>query len=167
MIEVEVTGEMLLRARDKAAAMGSLRQSITRGQGNLAGFVGEEIALKVLGGTIINDETTWNIDYDLVLPNGLTVDVKTKRTSVKPLPHYECSISTYYKQQCDLYAFVRVHNDMHIGWFLGVYDRVAYYKDCTHYKKGDIDQSNGFKFKADAYNLPISQLKDVRHAAAA
>jgi hypothetical protein len=97
----------------------------------------------------------------------LTVDVKTKRTSVKPLPHYECSISTYYEQQCDLYAFVRVHNDMHIGWFLGVYDRVAYYKDCTHFKKGDIDQSNGFKFKADAYNLPISQLKDVSYAAAA
>jgi hypothetical protein len=163
MIEVEVTGEMLVRARDKAAAMGSLRQSITRGQGNLAGFVGEEIALAVLGGTVANDEK--NVDFDLVLSNGLTVDVKTKRTSVKPLPHYECSINTYYEQQCDLYAFVRVHNDMHIGWFLGVYDRVAYYKDCTSFKKGDIDKSNGFKFKADAYNLPISQLKEVTYAA--
>jgi len=159
MIEVEVTGEMLVRARDKAAAMGSLRQSITRGQGNLAGFVGEEIALAVLGGTVANDEK--NVDFDLVLPNGLTVDVKTKRTSVKPLPHYECSINTYYEQQCDLYAFVRVHNDMHIGWFLGVYDRVAYYKDCTSFKKGDIDKSNGFKFKADAYNLRIDQLKEI------
>ena len=165
MIEVEVTGEMLVRARDKAAAMGSLRRSITNGQGNLAGFVGEEIALQVLGGTVANDEK--NVDFDLVLPSGLTVDVKTKRTSVKPLPHYECSINTYYEQQCDLYAFVRVHNDMHIGWFLGVYDRVAYYKDCTHFKKGDIDKSNGFKFKADAYNLSISQLKDVNYAAAA
>jgi len=159
MIEVEVTGEMLVRARDKAAAMGSLRRSITNGQGNLAGFVGEEIALQVLGGTVANDEK--NVDFDLVLPSGLTVDVKTKRTSVKPLPHYECSINTYYEQQCDLYAFVRVHNDMHIGWFLGVYDRVAYYKDCTSFKKGDIDKSNGFKFKADAYNLRIDQLKEI------
>jgi len=159
MIEVEVTGEMLVRARDKAAAMGSLRRSITNGQGNLAGFVGEEIALQVLGGTVANDEK--NVDFDLVLPNGLTVDVKTKRTSVKPLPHYECSINTYYEQQCDLYAFVRVHNDMHIGWFLGVYDRVAYYKDCTSFKKGDIDKSNGFKFKSDAYNLRIDQLKEI------
>jgi hypothetical protein len=159
MIEVEVTGEMLVRARDKAAAMGSLRRSITNGQGNLAGFVGEEIALKVLGGRVANDEK--NVDFDLVLPNGLTVDVKTKRTSVKPLPHYECSINTYYEQQCDLYAFVRVHNDMHIGWFLGVYDRVAYYKDCTAFKKGDIDKTNGFKFKADAYNLRIDQLKEI------
>lgn len=159
MIEVEVTGEMLIRARDKAAAMGRLRQSITRGQGNLAGIVGEEIALAVLGGTVANEEK--NIDFDLVLPNGKTVDVKTKRTSVKPLPHYECSINTYYQQQCDLYAFVRVHNDLHVGWFLGVYDRVQFYKDCTHFKKGDIDSSNGFKFKADAYNLRIDQLKEI------
>lgn len=165
MIEVEVTGEMLVRARDKAAAMGRLRQSITKGQGNLAGIVGEEIALAVLGGTFANEEK--NIDFDLILPDGRTVDVKTKRTSVKPLPHYECSISTYYQQQCDLYAFVRVHNDLHVGWFLGVYDRDKFYKDCTHFKKGDIDKSNGFKFKADAYNLPISQLKDVSYAATA
>ena len=165
MIEVEVTGEMLVRARDKAAEMGQLKRSITKGQGNLAGFVGEEIALQVLGGTVANDVK--NIDFDLVLPNGLTVDVKTKRTSVKPLPHYECSINTYYQQQCDLYAFVRVHNDLHIGWFLGVYDRLQFYTDCTHFKKGDTDPSNGFTFKADAYNLPISQLKDVSYAATA
>lgn len=165
MIEVEVTGEMLVRARDKAAAMGQLRRSITKGQGNLAGFVGEEIALSVLGGTVANEEK--NVDFDLVLPNGLTVDVKTKRTSVKPLPHYECSINTYYKQQCDLYAFVRVHNDLHVGWFLGLYDRDQFYQDATHCKKGDVDKTNGFKFKADAYNLPISQLKDVSYAATA
>ena len=165
MIEVEVTGDMLVRARDKAAAMGQLKRSMTRGQGNLAGFVGEEIANAVLNGTFANEEK--NIDFDLVLPDGRTVDVKTKRTSVKPLPHYECSITTYYQQKCDLYAFVRVHNDLHVGWFLGLYDRDAYYKDCTHFKKGTTDPSNGFTFRNDAYNLPISQLKDVSYAAAA
>ena len=165
MIEVEITGQMLVRARDKSAAMGQLSRSITFGQGNLAGFLGEEIALKVLGGKIANAEK--NVDFDLILPNGKTVDVKTKRTSVKPLSHYDCSIGTYYKQKCDYYAFVRVHNDFHLGWFLGVYGRDDFYKDATHYKKGDKDPSNNFTFKADAYNLPISNLKGLEYATGA
>ena len=158
MIEVDVTDEMLLSARDKAKSLGKLKRSITRGQGNLAGFVGEEIALSILGGRF--DNLTKNVDYDILLEDGTRVDVKTKRTSVPPKEDYECSINTYYKQECDYYAFVRVHNDLHVGWFLGVYPRDQYYKDCTHRKKGDKDPSNGFVFKADAFNLPIHQLQE-------
>lgn len=156
MIEIEITDPMLLRARKKAKELGRLSRSITRGQGNLAGFVGEEIALKVLGGRFDNIEK--NVNYDIIIPSGKTVDVKTKRTSVKPKPFYECSINTYYKQKCDYYAFVRVHNDLHIGWFLGWYPREKYYEDSTHFKKGDKDPSNNFTFKADAYNMEISKL---------
>ena len=156
MIEIEITDPMLLRARKKAKELGRLSRSITRGQGNLAGFVGEEIALKVLGGRFDNIEK--NVDYDIIIPSGKTVDVKTKRTSVKPKPFYECSINTYYKQKCDYYAFVRVHNDLHIGWFLGWYPREKYYEDSIHFKKGDKDPSNNFTFKADAYNMEISKL---------
>jgi hypothetical protein len=156
MIAVKVSDEMLINSRNKAKELGNLRRSITRGQGNLAGFVGEEIALKVLGGKFDNLEK--NVDYDIILPNEKTVDVKTKRTSVEPKPFYECSINTYYKQKCDYYAFIRVHNDLHVGWFLGWYDRNSYYKDSTHFKKGDKDPSNNFTFKADAYNMPISKL---------
>ena len=156
MLEVAVTNEMFIRARDRSVELGHLQRSITRGQGNLAGFVGEEIALKVLGGKFDNIEK--NVDYDIILDNGLKIDVKTKRTSVAPKPFYECSINTYYQQKCDYYAFVRVHNDFKIGWFLGWYQRDAYYKDSTSFKKGDKDPSNNFVFKADAYNLPISSL---------
>ena len=158
MIEVVVTDKMLLSARDKAASMGKLARSFTRGQGNLAGFVGEEIAAVVLNAEFSNLEK--NIDFDLTLENGKTVDVKTKRTSVEPLDHYECSISSYYKQNCDYYAFVRVHNDLHKGWFLGMYERGAFYEDSTHRKKGDKDPSNGFVFKSECYNMPISMLKE-------
>jgi hypothetical protein len=153
---------MLLTSREKAKAMGRLNRSITRGQGNLAGFVGEEIAAKVLNAKF--DNLTKNIDYDLILPDGRTVDVKTKRTSVEPKSHYECSISTYYQQKCDLYAFVRVHNDLHTGWFLGIYDRDEFFKDCTHRKKGDVDPSNNFRFKSDTFNLKISQLRSAEYA---
>ena len=155
MIEVVVTGDMLVTARDKAAEMGKLRNSITSGAGNIAGFIGEAIAQQVMGGVLAN-----TYEYDLVLPNGKTVDVKTKQTSVKPLDTYECSIAGLNTtQQCDYYAFVRVKNDFSVGWFLGVYEKQQYMLDSVFMKKGTIDPSNGYTVKSDCYNLKINQLK--------
>ena len=155
MIEVVITGDMLVTARDKAAEMGKLRNSIISGAGNLAGFLGEAIAQQVMGGVLTN-----TYDYDLILCNGKTVDVKTKQTSVKPLDTYECSIAALNAtQDCDYYAFVRVKNDFSVGWFLGVYEKQQYMLDSVFMKKGTIDTSNGYTVKSDCYNLKINQLK--------
>lgn len=156
MIEVAVTNDMFLAARESAADMGKLRNSITNGGGNLAGFLGEAIAQQVLGGTLQN-----TYDYDLVLSDGTTVDVKTKQTSVKPLPHYSCSVAELNtKQQCDYYCFVRVKNDFTVGWYLGVYKKEAYYKDAEYLEKGSIDTTNNYVVKSSCFNLPISALKE-------
>jgi len=156
VIEVIVTDEMLLDARAKASEMGKLRNSITNGAGNIAGFIGEAIAQSVLGGELDN-----TYDYDLVLPNGKTVDVKTKQTSVKPLESYDCSIAALNtKQNCNYYCFVRVKNDLTVGWYLGVYSKRKYMKDAVFMQKGMIDPSNGYVVKSDCYNLKISQLKE-------
>ena len=156
MQEIKVTDEMLLSARDKAAEMGRLHNSITRGAGNLAGFIGEEIAKIVLGGTLSN---TYN--YDLILDNGKTVDVKTKQTSVAPLETYDCSIAAFNtKQDCDYYCFVRVKNDFTVGWYLGVYEKQKYLEEASFMKKGYLDPSNGYVVKSDCYNLKINQLKN-------
>lgn len=155
MIEVVVTGNMLVEARDKAAEMGKLRNSIINGAGNIAGFIGEAIAQQVMGGVLAN-----TYEYDLVLPNGKTVDVKTKQTSVKPLETYECSIAGLNAtQECDYYAFVRVKNDFSVGWFLGVYEKQQYMLDSVFLKKGTIDPDNGYVVRSDCYNLKINQLK--------
>jgi hypothetical protein len=156
MQEIKVTDEMILSARDKAAEMGRLHNSITRGAGNLAGFIGEEIAKVVLGGTLSN---TYN--YDLILDNGKTVDVKTKQTSVAPLETYDCSIAAFNtKQDCDYYCFVRVKNDFTVGWYLGVYEKQKYLEEASFMKKGYLDPSNGYVVKSDCYNLKINQLKN-------
>ena len=160
MIEVVVTADMLVEARDKAAEMGKLRNSITSGAGNIAGFIGEAIAQQVLGGTLTN-----TYDYDLVLDDGIKVDVKTKQTSVKPLETYDCSIANLNtKQQCDYYAFVRVKNDFTVGWYLGVYPKEQYMLDSVFMKRGNIDPSNGYVVKSDCWNLPIHQLKEHIYA---
>lgn len=156
MVEIVISPTMLVEARDKAADMGKLRNSITSGAGNIAGFIGEAIAQQVLGGSLMN-----TYDYDLILDDGIKIDVKTKQTSVKPLETYECSIANLNTtQKCDFYCFVRVKNDFSVGWYLGVYPKEQYMKDAVFMKKGTIDPSNGYVVKSDCYNLKINQLKE-------
>lgn len=157
MIEVVVTGDMLVEARDKAAEMGRLRNSIINGAGNIAGFIGEAIAQQVMGGVLAN---TYN--YDLILCNGKTVDVKTKQTSVKPLETYECSIAGLNTtQECDYYAFTRIKNDFSVGWFLGICSKERYYKEAIFMEKGTVDPDNGYVVRSSCYNLPIHKLQAV------
>ena len=157
MIEIQITPEMVQKAKVKAAHMGALNNSIRQGDGNVVGFIGEQIAQQVLGATEKN-----NFQHDLVLPNGLTVDVKTKQTTVKPRPDYDCSVAAFNtKQQCDYYAFVRVKNDYTVGWYLGAYKKSEYLQNAIALKKGEIDPSNNFTVKADCYNMKISDLQQI------
>lgn len=157
MIEVAVSDSMLLEAREKSVEMGKLHNSITNGGGNLVGFIGESIAQQILGGILKN-----TYEYDLIMPDGILVDVKTKSTSVAPLPTYDCSIAALNpNQKCDFYAFVRVKKDLSVGWYLGVYNKQQYFKDAVFMEKGTIDPSNGYVVKSSCYNLKISQLKET------
>jgi len=153
--KIFITKEMLQKSENKAKEMGSLNNSILQGNGNLSGFLGEVIALQVLGGTEIN-----TYDYDLVTTNGIKIDVKSKKTTVEPKEHYDCSVAAFnVKQKCDVYCFVRIKDDYTCGWYLGIYPKEDYFKDATFFKKGDIDPSNNYIVKADCYNLTISKLR--------
>jgi len=155
MIEVAITEEHLACARVLSEEMGMLNNSITKGEGNLSGFLGEVVVAE-----LTNSRQANTYDYDLILPNGKTVDVKTKRTNYTPRDNYDCSVAAFNtKQRCDYYAFVRVKNDLSTAWVLGFYEKKAYFEDSTFYRKGDFDADNGFTFKADCYNIPINRLK--------
>ena len=156
IIEIKITDKMISLAKNKSEEMGNLNHSILNGCGNLAGFIGEQIAIHVLGGDWCN---TYN--YDIIVSEK-RIDVKTKQTTVKPKPFYECSIAAYNtKQDCDAYAFVRVKKDLSVGWFLGIKTKEKYFNQATLMKKGDIDPSNNFVVRADCYNLPISKLDNT------
>ena len=158
MIEVKITQEMRTRAALKSQRMGLLNNSITSGDGNMAGFLGEEVANQILKGVISN-----TYDYD-ILSNGKKWDVKTKRCTSAPKEHYECSIAAYNtKQDCDDYAFVRIEfvdGQYKRAWFLGTYNKDQYFDDASFLIKGQIDPSNNFRVKANCYNLPIRNLKN-------
>ena len=169
MIEVKITEEMKERAKKKSEEMGVIRNSIMSGDGNIAGFLGEEIANTILQGKISN-----TYDYDIITGQDqwreagdpdpvVTWDVKTKRCTSPPKKYYECSIADFNtKQKCDNYAFVRIEfkNDKPTGraWFLGGYIKKNYFRDARFLKKGDYDPDNNYTVKADCYNLPINKL---------
>lgn len=159
MIEVEIDDEMMEAAKAKADEMGTLRRSYLKGEGNVTGFLGEFIAAKILKANIANENEV-NYNYDLIIPaTGITIDVKTKKTKVKPLPHYECGVMDYNAktQKCDYYAFVRIKADYSVGWFLGVKEKYQYIREARFIPKG-YEEDNGFKAVTDNYNMPISDL---------
>ena len=161
IIEVEITSDILETARRKANKLGALRNSITEGDGNLAGFIGEAIANSVINGELAN-----TYDYDILGTDGVKYDVKTKRCTSAPKPHYECSVAAFNtKQACDVYVFTRVWFDISRrprwrgGYILGYMEKQEFYRRARKLNRGDIDPSNNFVVKADCYNIKISDIK--------
>ena len=159
MEEVLITEEMKRKANKKAQALGSLNNSITKGQGNLAGFLGEEMVASYLNSNVNN-----TYEYDLIIGNNKKIDVKTKRTTVKPRLNYDCSVAAFnIKQKCDAYVFCRILNDMSKGWILGYKNKKDYFKEARYMSKNQIDPANNFKVKADCYNLAIEDLDSITY----
>ena len=161
MIQVKITPDIIRRAKKKAATVGNLQGSITGSLSHVVGAIGEIIVADAMGA---NESNTY--DYDLVR-DGERIDVKTKRCNTRPFPHYDCSVAAHgTNQNCDSYVFVRILTDTSRAWILGSIPKQDFYTRATKYKRGDIDPANGFTFKADCYNLPISELSDVQKSEA-
>ena len=157
MISVNIQTEDVELAKKKAKEMGTLKNSIRKGEGNVVGFLGEILFARYFGGIIDN-----TYDYDVIV-NNLKVDVKTKETTVKPKDHYYASVAaSNTKQECDAYYFVRVKKNLSEGWLLGGELKEDFFKKAIFGKKGEKDPSShlGWRFKADCYNMEIKDLTE-------
>jgi hypothetical protein len=161
MIEVQITPKMLQASIESSKKLGILNNSIRSGNGNLAGFLGEECVLNAISGSLKSN----TYDYDILIGDK-RFEVKTKDRTVAPRPEYECSIPNYNtKQLADYYIFVsllRKNNDYLKGYVLGYMSKDEYFKKATLLKKGDIDKSNNFTVKADCWNLKINELHQIK-----
>jgi len=156
LIQIKITPDIIARAKKKAASVGNLQGSITGSLSNVVGAIGEIIVQDYTGGVEANSK-----DFDLLVQNR-RVDVKTKRCNTTPSPNYDCSVAAHgSKQDCDSYVFVRILTDHSKAWILGEVSKDDFYKKATRYQRGDIDPANGFKFRADCYNLAIQELETV------
>lgn len=168
MIELPFDKDQVYRARKKAEELGHIYNSICKGKGNFAGYLGEIVVAKYIGGRIISCNKGKNkFKYDLTW-KGRKVEIKTKRRTVDPLPHYDASIAeTSTHQTPDIYGFVSItfskkdKNKPLKVWLCGFIDPKTFYKKSTFWKRNQWDKSNGFRVKRDMYNLPYSELKDI------
>tara|TARA_R110000787_G_scaffold174220_4_gene286831 strand:- start:43 stop:600 length:558 start_codon:yes stop_codon:yes gene_type:complete len=177
------TQEMINASFRKAKELGVLNNSITRGQGNVAGYLGEETVASYLGADIMsNDEGTQKFNHDLILLDGRRAEVKTKRRTVPPCEvnenpkriHDASIANTSLHQKPDLYIFVslqfktsiktktgRRYKSLEHIWIVGQKTPEAYFKSATFWLKGTVDPTNGFKTHADMWNLPINKLEEL------
>jgi hypothetical protein len=159
IVQIPIPDSLKKLAEAKSRQVGELRNSITNGAGNVAGAIGEMVVAAYTGARI-DDE----YEYDLMLPDGSRVDVKTKRTTVPPDPSFECSIAAFNTSQLtDAYCFVRVMNGLSAAYILGWISKRDYFDRATFRREGDVDPDNNFVFKADCYNLRVSDLHPIQH----
>lgn len=162
-IEIDITDEMFARAKTKADEMGALRNSIRNGQGNLAGFLGEEVVLTAWG--CAESQNTYQHDVTF---EGVTFEVKSKDRTVPPRLDYMASVANYNpRQRADFYVFtslVRPNKDDRLfftkGYVIGIMSKEDYLRQATFMKKGQIDPTDprGWTIKADCYNLAYQHL---------
>jgi len=115
MKEIKKVPQLLVEAAIKRSnKLGVLKNSITEGNGNVAGYIGQMLVALYLKGCDVD-----SFGYD-VLKDGVRYEIKTKRCTSEPKESYNCSIANYNTtQKCDYYVFVRILEDYSRAWILG------------------------------------------------
>jgi hypothetical protein len=163
MNEFTITKDMEDKARVKSGQHGDIRNSIRRGKGNLAGYLGEEIVLANVNDCL--EHNTYN--HDMVrFPNTdfqYTIDVKTKERTVEPKGFYTTHVaSTSLHQNVDIYIFcqVIVKRAPKRGWILGWMQKDEYLDKAKFMAAGEPDEF-GWENRVDGYVMKISELNPI------
>ena len=176
LISIPWDSRMVEQAQSKAKKLGRINNSILKGGGNAAGYLGEEAVAAYIGAKITScDKGDDKYDYDIIAKDGRRIEVKTKRRTVNPLDYYDVSVAkTSVHQRPDLYIFVsinfedmtmekgkRVYRGIKNIWIVGQAEPEDYFARAKIWKAGEIDNNNGFKTHVDMYNLPISEIEPL------
>jgi len=166
MIKLPFTPEMVAESKVLAESMGEIKNSITQGAGNRAGFLAELALASYLGATRADER-----GFDLIYKNK-KIEVKTKRRTVPPLLSYEGSVALLSEHQHpDYYAFLsltfgrkmaNVYSQLDSVWFCGIIRYEDFLEKSILYKKGQVDESNGFIVLTDMRNIKYKDLKQPK-----
>jgi len=135
---------------------------------NEVGVLGEVIireCLRALDVPFVWDNQT---SHDLSV-DGKRVEIKTKDRTVRPLPHFGCSVPVYNHphQNVDWYIFVSLLRGkgsegprrFSEAFILGVIGRKQLGELGKVWKAGETDEANGTKFWTDCINVSVDQLR--------
>ena len=158
-------------------------QSITRGRGLVTGCLGEIIVEDYLEHVRACDDDEREMkdkyNFDVLLQDGTTLEVKSKGHGVSDCPSfYDCSVSAINpRQKADYYVFVRIHGRRIKGsygfdhsqsskaWICGIKAKEEMIKPERLMKRGTvIRNSSNFDYvaKSSCYQIKISELEALR-----
>ena len=158
MIEILINKDQIERAKELYDFY-NINNSFTKGESQIYGALGEILFIDYYN--LNNSSHIGHADYDFMFKNK-KIEVKTKKSSVQPRPYYLCSLPiNSLHQRCDEYVFVRILKDMSKGWICGWISKKDFFTKAFYGKEGEIDPTSkeGFSFKEDCINVPISELK--------
>ena len=157
IIEFNIPDWMYAEAISRSNKLKVLNNSITNGEGNVAGYIGQLAFIQLFDGSHAD-----TYDYDVIHPELGKVEVKTKRQNVNYVNlNFEGSIADYNpNQDYNHVAFFRVNIDQKKGWFCGFTTKEGFDKVSRNMCKGKVDKesSNNFEVKANCRNIYYSQL---------
>ena len=164
MIELIVTDDLYEKSKNLYEFKKRvLNNSVTKGEGNIVGAVGEVMVESFYKGLYDNICIDSTYDYDLTM-NGFKVDVKTKLLVFSPLSSYNCGIFNFNTtQKCNYYYFVFFSKEMMKCWLIGYIEPSDFYNKANFNKKGELDanSNNGFRFSDDCHNLQANLLTNI------
>jgi len=157
MKKIYITPEQIEEAKD-LYNFKCLKNSITNGESQVHGALGELIAMQVLDLRNNHVDYVGHYDYDLIC-NGKKIDVKTIKSNHEPKDDYNANISAFnHTQQTDYYLWCYVSLDMTYGYVIGYLEKDEFYRIAELKKKGEIDYGD-WTFKSDTYTTKIKNLK--------
>ena len=163
ILKTHISDRIRSLASKKANDLGKLKNSILKGNGNLTGFIGEYSIIKLFDDLGIACSHAGDYQYDIILGDNTSLEVKTKFSSVVPRSHYECSVADYNtSQKCDFYYFVRISSTD--AYILGYLKKEDFWKIAEKRIAGQT--AGAFNMKsgdivADCWNVTISALKQI------
>lgn len=162
--------ELIDLALDRAGSLPVFDYSHRKEQANLVGCIGEVVFEAFLRRHEIEfrDETV-STRRDYLVADALAIDVKTKDRTVPPRRDYDNSVPLYNHdhQRPDYYYFISLRRDgqpssdpyrFKEAYILGGIGIAQLDTIGVHWKKGEVDPSNGTKFWTDCLNVRMDQL---------
>lgn len=173
MLRVGFTEADVFAAASMAQDLGVLPGSMLRGGGSAAGYLAEIAIARHLGAKLVScDPGAGKFNHDMVLPDGPSVELKTKRRTVRPRPNFAGTVArTSLHQTPDLLMFASVtfasrtrekpwvyRNPTEI-WLCGFITPAEFKKEAYPIERGKPDGGgNGFTATADALSINYSSL---------
>lgn len=154
---IEISQELVEQAK-RIYNFKALKNSITNGESQLHGAVGELLAMQFLELRENDVEYIGCYDYDIIC-NGKKIDVKTIKTDKEPNDNFNANISAFnHTQQTEYYLWCSVSLDLSFGYIIGIINKDEFYKIAELKKKGEIDWGK-WTFKSDTYTTKVKNLK--------